>query len=62
MNWSIATWNVNSLKARMEHVLKWLAENPEDWRDPWVDWHSTRYEQKALRENRAPHYLTFRKH
>lgn len=30
MNWSIATWNVNSLKARMEHVLKWLAENPVD--------------------------------
>ena len=40
----------------------WLAENPENWRHPWVDWHSTRYEQKALRENRVPHYLTFRKH
>ena len=26
---------------------------------PWDDWHSTRYEQKALREGRAPHYLTF---
>ncbi|MCB1556986.1 MAG: endonuclease/exonuclease/phosphatase family protein, partial [Alphaproteobacteria bacterium] len=23
----IATWNVNSLKARKEHVLRWLAEN-----------------------------------
>ena len=42
--------------------FEWLAESPEDWRDPWVDWHSTRYEQKALRENRVPHYLTFRKH
>lgn len=26
---------------------------------PWDDWHSTRYEQKALREGRVPHYLTF---
>jgi tRNA (guanine-N7-)-methyltransferase len=29
--------------------------------EPWDDWISTRYEQKALREGRAPHYLTFRK-
>ena len=26
----------------------------------WDDWISTRYEQKALREGRDPHYLTFR--
>lgn len=26
---------------------------------PWQDWHSTRYEQKALREGRPPHYLTY---
>lgn len=25
----------------------------------WEDWLSTRYEQKALREGRMPHYLTF---
>lgn len=25
----------------------------------WDDWLSTRYEQKALREGRLPHYLTF---
>jgi tRNA (guanine-N7-)-methyltransferase len=37
----------------------WLAERPGDWRDPWDDWISTRYEQKALREGRVPHYLTF---
>ena len=41
--------------------FKWLAESPGDWRNPWTDWHSTRYEQKALREGRTPHYLTFRK-
>jgi tRNA (guanine-N7-)-methyltransferase len=28
---------------------------------PWGDWPSTRYEQKALREGRPPHYLTFRR-
>ncbi|MDR7123612.1 tRNA (guanosine(46)-N7)-methyltransferase TrmB [Pseudotabrizicola sp. 4114] len=27
--------------------------------EAWEDWISTRYEQKALREGRAPHYLTF---
>ncbi len=37
----------------------WTAERPEDWRIPWGDWLSTRYEQKALREGRTPHYLTF---
>ncbi|WP_193141673.1 MULTISPECIES: tRNA (guanosine(46)-N7)-methyltransferase TrmB [unclassified Meridianimarinicoccus] len=41
--------------------FEWLAEGPEDWRAPWDDWISTRYEQKALREGRTPHYLTFRK-
>ena len=28
---------------------------------PWDDWLSTRYEQKALREGRVPHYLTFQR-
>jgi tRNA (guanine-N7-)-methyltransferase len=28
---------------------------------PWADWLSTRYEQKALREGRPPHYLTYRR-
>lgn len=29
--------------------------------ESWDDWLSTRYEQKALREGRVPHYLTFRR-
>ena len=29
--------------------------------EAWEDWLSTRYEQKALREGRSPHYLTFRR-
>ena len=36
-----------------------LIHRPTD--RPWEDWLSTRYEQKALREGRAPHYLTFRR-
>lgn len=32
-------------------------EGPE----AWDDWNSTRYEQKALREGRVPHYATFRR-
>ncbi len=43
------------------HGFEWLAEGPSDWRQPWEDWISTRYEQKALRERRVPHYLTFRR-
>jgi tRNA (guanine-N7-)-methyltransferase len=27
----------------------------------WPDWVSTRYEQKALRESRVPHYMTFKR-
>jgi len=37
--------------ARVEHPLD----------APWPDWPSTRYEAKALREGRPPHYLTFRR-
>jgi len=43
------------------HGFEWLAEGPQDWRKPWSDWISTRYEQKALREGRVPHYMTFRR-
>ncbi|MGY6705604.1 tRNA (guanine(46)-N(7))-methyltransferase TrmB [Roseinatronobacter sp.] len=38
-----------------------LTPAPADWVQPWDDWLSTRYEQKALREGRTPHYLTFRR-
>ena len=43
------------------HGFDWLAERPRDWREPWEDWLPTRYERKALREGRVPHYLTFRR-
>ncbi len=43
------------------HGFDWLAERPTDWREAWPDWTRTRYEAKALREGRVPHYLTFLK-
>ena len=39
----------------------WLAERADDWREPWGGFSGTRYEAKAVREGRAPTYLTFRK-
>jgi tRNA (guanine-N7-)-methyltransferase len=52
-----------------DYVRQALAEVPgqgfaRDGADPsraWDDWSPTRYEQKALRAGRRPHYLTFRR-
>jgi tRNA (guanine-N7-)-methyltransferase len=61
----VATDIPDYVRQTLEEVPKagfeWLAERPTDWREPWQDWPSTRYEQKALREGRVPHYLTFRR-
>jgi tRNA (guanine-N7-)-methyltransferase len=52
------------------HALAALAEarafapvvaGPPGWAEPWPGWPGTRYEAKALREGRVPHYLTFRR-
>ena len=43
------------------HGFTWTAEGPGDWRAPWDDWIRTRYEAKAIREDRTPHYMTFRR-
>ena len=62
----VATDIEDYVRQTLEEVLangnfEWLAEGADDWRKPWDDWISTRYELKAIRENRTPHYLTFRK-
>ena len=61
----VATDIPDYVRQTMEEVpragFEWLAEGPADWREPWDDWHSTRYEQKALRAGRVPHYMTFRR-
>lgn len=57
----VATDIPDYMRQTLEEVPKagftLVAEGPE----AWEDWHSTRYEQKALREGRAPHYATFRR-
>ncbi len=62
----VATDIPDYVRQTMEQMMargdfEWLAEGPEDWRKPWGDWISTRYEKKALREGRVPHYMTFRR-
>jgi tRNA (guanine-N7-)-methyltransferase len=61
----VATDIPDYVRQALEQVPKagfdWLAGRPGDWRTPWDDWISTRYEKKALREGRVPHYLTFRR-
>ena len=42
--------------------LEWLAEIPNDWRTPWADWCSTRYEQKAISQEHTLIYLSFIRH
>jgi tRNA (guanine-N7-)-methyltransferase len=48
-------------QAREEVPLHGFAEDTADIRTPWPDWIRTRYEAKALREGRRPHYLTWRR-
>ncbi|MFQ6550026.1 tRNA (guanosine(46)-N7)-methyltransferase TrmB [Aestuariibius sp. 2305UL40-4] len=59
----VATDIPDYVRQTLEEVPKvgfvWTAERATDWREAWDDWLSTRYEQKALREGRVPHYLTF---
>ena len=61
----VATDIPDYVRQTLEQVPKfgfdWLAENAQDWQDPWSDWTRTRYEAKAIREARTPHYLTFRR-
>jgi tRNA (guanine-N7-)-methyltransferase len=61
----VATDIPDYVRQALEEVPKagfeWTADGPDDWRHAWADWLSTRYEQKAFREGRRPHYLTFRR-
>ena len=61
----IATDIPDYVRQALEEVpragFEWLAGRAEDWREPWPDWTRTRYEAKAVREGRTPHYLTFRR-
>ncbi len=51
----------------IEHGLEAIAGNPDferidhDIHTPWEGWFRTRYEAKAVREGRTPHYLRFKR-
>ena len=52
-----ARWSLEHL---MRHsAFRWAAEQATDWRIRPGDWPATRYEQKAIREERVPIYLRF---
>ena len=59
----VATDIPDYVRQTMEEVPRagfaWLGERASDWREPWDDWLRTRYEAKAVREGRTPHYMTF---
>ncbi len=59
----IATDIPDYVRQALEEVpptgFQWQANCATDWRSPWSNWHRTRYEAKAIREGRTPHYLTF---
>ncbi len=54
---SYVDWTLDHL--RRHPGFAWQASSAADWRTPYDGWLSTRYEQKAIREGRTPHYLTF---
>jgi len=54
-----AAWTLRHLARAPDFI--WTAECADDWREPWVNFSSTRYEIKAKRAGRVPCYLTFRK-
>lgn len=56
---SYVVWALEHARAHPDFT--WEAGAPRDWRIPFRDWPGTRYETKAKREGRRPHYLTFRR-
>lgn len=54
---------IRTILLAMRHVtsLEWTARSASDWQTSPNGWPGTRYEDKALREGRRPHYLTFQK-
>jgi tRNA (guanine-N7-)-methyltransferase len=57
----VATDIADYVRQTLEEVPQAGFELVAEGYAPWEDWFSTRYEQKALREGRPPHYLTFRR-
>jgi len=54
-----AAWTLARLLRSPDFV--WTAERADDWRRPWPGFVQTRYEARAVREERVPCYLVFRR-
>jgi len=54
-----AAWTL--LRLLRSPDFDWTAERADDWRKPWAEFESTRYELKARCEGRTSCYLTFRR-
>jgi tRNA (guanine-N7-)-methyltransferase len=54
-----AAWTLRHFARARQFV--WAAECADDWRRPWPQFSSTRYEIKAKRAGRVPCYLIFRR-
>jgi tRNA (guanine-N7-)-methyltransferase len=52
-------WVMMHMSRRKDFV--WLAERSSDWLTRPTDWPASRYEQKAIRQGRTPHYFVFRR-
>ena len=44
-----------------ENEFEWLANEANDWRQPWKDWENTRYFSKAKLSGRQTTFLIFKK-
>ncbi len=52
-------WTLNHCDEHPD--FDWLAKTADDWQTPYENWTRTRYEAKAIREERMPCYLRFKK-
>lgn len=52
-------WTLNHCDRHADFI--WLAETSADWHTPYENWTRTRYEAKAIREERTPCYLRFQR-
>ncbi|MGB3503256.1 MAG: tRNA (guanine(46)-N(7))-methyltransferase TrmB [Mesorhizobium sp.] len=52
INWTL-------IETAQSGAFSWTARSADDWRKPYEGWPGTRYEAKAIRENRTPAYLAF---